>query len=103
MRFPDATVNLTSYNGRTVSNMSVLLGPVYVMFTGLNLTLQSPGVKLWVCEDGVWSVQKVSKPAATLDPITPSSACGVVTYFWDDIGTSSGFILQIEVYDGVVK
>jgi len=102
LRYPDAAVKLISYTGRTASMVTPVNGPIYVEFLSIGTVLASPGVKLWVCEDGVWSVQKVAKPATTLEPMVPSLAFKGVTYLWDDVRVSAGLQLDIGIYDGVV-
>lgn len=102
LRYPDAAVKLISYSGRTVSMMTPVAGPICVEFLNLNVVVASPGVKLWVCEDGVWSVQKVAKPSTTLDPMAPSIAFKAVTYLWDEVRLNANLQLDIGIYDGVV-
>ena len=102
LRYPNAAVKLVSYTGRTASMVTPVNGPIYVEFLNIGTVLASPGVKLWVCEDGVWSVQKVAKPNTTLEPMVPSLAFKGVTYLWDDVRVSAGLQLDIGIYDGVV-
>ncbi|WP_421228444.1 hypothetical protein [Aeromonas jandaei] len=102
LRYPDAAVKLVSYTGRTASMVTPVNGPIYVEFLSVGTALASPGVKLWICEDGVWSVQKVARPTTTLDPMVPSLAFKGVTYLWDDVRISASLQLDIGIYDGVV-
>ena len=102
LRYPDAAVKLVSHTGRTASMVTPVNGPIYVEFISVGTVIASPGVKLWVCEDGVWSVQKVAKPTTTLEPMVPSLAFKNVTYLWDDVRVSASLQLDIGIYDGVV-
>ena len=102
LRYPNAAVKLVSYTGRTASMVTPVNGPIYVEFLSIDPVLASPGVKLWVCEDGVWSVQKVASPNTTLEPMVPSLAFKGVTYLWDGVRVGAGLQLDIGIYDGVV-
>ena len=104
VRYPAATVTLTSPTLYDVNYMVPVAGPVNVQFLSLAPDAPSPGVKLWVCEDGVWSIKKVIKPAGgSLASIDASFAFKAATYFWDDVKLNANFKLNIGIYDGVVK
>ncbi|MGN5132683.1 hypothetical protein ACTG2E_01160 [Aeromonas veronii] len=104
VRYPAATVILTSPTSYDVNYMVPVVGPVNVQFLSLAPDAPSPGVKLWVCEDGVWSIKKVIKPTGgSLASIDASFAFKAATYFWDDVKLNANFKLNIGIYDGVVK
>lgn len=104
VRYHAATVTLTSPTSYDVNYMVPVVGPVNVQFLSLAPDAPSPGVKLWVCEDGVWSIKKVIKPTGgSLASIDASFAFKSATYFWDDVKLNASFKLNIGIYDGVVK